>query len=141
MAPDRFEAGAVVKGAMLDFYCDIPGLLCLFCLFHVHSWWPPGPVLFSIFTGDLDKGIECTPNKFMDNTKLGGNVDLLEGGKSLQGIWTGWINGLRPMERGSFNKAKCQVLPLGHSNPRLCCRLGTVAGKLSMEKDLGVPVS
>ncbi|KAJ7407470.1 rna-directed dna polymerase from mobile element jockey-like [Willisornis vidua] len=36
-----------------------------------------GPVLFSIFTDDLDKGIECTVSQFANN-KLCGNVNLLE---------------------------------------------------------------
>lgn len=43
-----------------------------------------GPLFLNIFINDLDSGTECTLNKFENDTKLSGTVNMEEGKDAIQ---------------------------------------------------------
>ncbi|GAB0185789.1 mitochondrial enolase superfamily member 1 [Grus japonensis] len=99
-----------------------------------------GLALFKIFAGNIGSGIECIFSKLVDDTKLSGVVDTLEGRDAIQ-------RDLDRLERWAcgnlmkFNKAKCKVLHMNWCNPKHNYRVGGEWIESSPEeKDLGVLV-
>lgn len=79
--------------------------------------------LFNIFVSDMDSGIEYTPGKSADDTKLCGVVNMVEVRDTIQRDLDG-LERLTCANLMKFNKAKCKVLHLGGGNPKHKYRLG-----------------
>jgi len=99
-----------------------------------------GPVLFHIFVCDMDGGTECTLSKFVNDTKLRGVVDTLEGRDAIQGDLDR-LERWACVNRMKFHKAKSKVLHVGQGNCKHKYRLGGEWLESNPEeKDLGVLV-
>ncbi|RMC15960.1 hypothetical protein DUI87_08167 [Hirundo rustica rustica] len=89
----------------------------------------------------MDEGIQFLNHKFVDDTKMGAYVDLLEGRMALQRDLD-QLDGWAESKKMKFNKSKCRILHFGHNNPLQRYRLGTVRlDSAQEERDLGVLVT
>jgi len=82
-----------------------------------------GPVQFNNFSNDIDSGTGCILSKFVDDTKLSGVVDMIEGRDADQRDLhrlTKWahVNLLK------FNMDKCKVLHMGEGNSPISIQTG-----------------
>jgi len=76
--------------------------------------------LFNIFVVDIDRGIECTFSKFVDDTKLCGVVNTLEGRDANLDRVERWacVNLMK------CNKDKCKVPCMSQGNAKHGYSLG-----------------
>ncbi|GAB0209540.1 mitochondrial enolase superfamily member 1 [Grus japonensis] len=93
-------------------------------------------MLFNVFISDLHDGIKCTLMKFVDDTKLSGEADTLEGRATLKED----LDRLEEWANKNLMKFS-KDLHLGKHNPGVQHRLGsTQLGSSSVERDLGILV-
>ena len=75
-----------------------------------------GPVLFNVFINNFDELLEGFLSKFMDDSKLGGALDSIEGGEALQRDLDK-LESCAITNNIKFNKSKHQILHLGRGKP------------------------
>ncbi len=119
-----------------------------------HSKWAPvlsgvpqgsvlGPLLFIIFTDDIDSAAELISiiNKFADDTKLGQAIHNEQDYDALQQC----LNSICEWAKlwgMKFNTGKCRVVHTGRSNPRNVYYMdGTKLETSENERDLGIIIS
>ena len=100
-----------------------------------------GPICFTIYMNDIDKGVSSVLSKFADDTKVVCPIRTKEDHTILQN----YINTLLTWAKDwqiSFNKSKCSVLHFGQGNPNYTYYMEDIQiNKSKEEKDLGVYIS
>ena len=97
-----------------------------------------GPILFLIYTNDLDDSITSNVLKFADDTKLFRKVNTDGDKQHLQDRLVKWSDKWQML----FNFGKCKCLHTGHGNLDVNHKMGnTLLGTTVKEKDLGVTIS
>ena len=76
-----------------------------------------GLLLFSIFTGDMDSGIECMLSQLSDDSEVSSTDDTLLGWDDKQRDLDNLKNWAH-VNLMKFNKAKWKVLHLDQGNPK-----------------------
>ena len=93
------------------------------------AMFPMGSVLslmfFNILINDIYTGIECTLRIFVDDTKLCGAVDLLEGHDAIQRDLD-WLKKWAQENFMRLKKPKCKVLHQSHGNLHCQYKVGNV---------------
>jgi len=83
----------------------------------VPQWSVLEPVLFNIFINDMDSGIKCTLGNLVEDTKLSGVADTLEGRDAIQRD-LGRLERWAQAKLMKFNKVKYKVLSISQGNPK-----------------------
>lgn len=86
-----------------------------------------GPELFNVIIKSIEDGIECTPSKFADNTKLSGVVDTIQGRDTNQrdlDMLEKWTH----MNLMKLNKVKFKVLHFGSGQYKIWIQTGIKRG-------------
>jgi len=97
-----------------------------------------GPILFHIFVGSMDSGIEHSPGKLAGDTKLSGADVTPEGRGAIQRD-PDTLETSAGASLMTFTRAKCKVLHLGRASPKHGYGLGDEGVESSpQEKDPGM---
>jgi hypothetical protein len=97
-----------------------------------------GPLLFTLYIEDIDKGLKNCLLKFADDTKMWGKVDNDEDILMMQDDLNKLCEWSKENEM-PFNVSKCGVMHVGKRNKREIYRInGQILGEVTEEKDLGV---